>query len=229
MPDRIVRDEILESERWLSLKDNADRLAYVALLLKADPLGNFTAEPFRLMRMWRDFGINSLALVSKTLIELCDHDLVRLYEAAGKKLLHIPRFNQYSRYLKRIYPLSPWTTEQQKQLLTKNSQCDSTVLTVCSPISKGKVSTVKVSTVKEKQRPKLAAEAAFVLPEWVPKMQWDAWIEARTKRRNTPTEWAKQLAIIKLEHLKEDGHSPARVLANSAFNGWAGLFPPKDD
>lgn len=154
MPDRIIRDELMESERWLSLKDNADRLAYVALLLRADSLGNFTADHYRLMRMWRDFGINTLALTAKTVCELFEHDLIRLYEVDEKKLLHIPRFNTYSRYLSRIYPLSPWTTDQQKQLLTKYSHSANTVLTPCAPTSIGKER-------KGKESKSIGAHAAF--------------------------------------------------------------------
>lgn len=154
MPDRIIRDELLESERWLSLKDNADRLAYIALLLRADSLGNFTAEPYRLMRMWRDFGISTLQLVAKTMSELADHDLIRLYASGEKALLHIPRFNSYSRYLSRIYPLSPWTTGQQKQLLEKNSHRAHTALTLCAPTSKGKE--------RKGKRKSIGADAAVV-------------------------------------------------------------------
>lgn len=133
MPDRIIRDELLESARWLSLKDNADRLSFIALLLKADTLGNFSAEPFRLLRLWRDFGINTEALVSKTLSELADHDLIRLYKFEGSPYLHLPRFDQRLRYFKRTFPLSPWTTSEQKQALTKNSPDLSQTLTGCAP------------------------------------------------------------------------------------------------
>jgi len=81
----------------------------------------------------------------------------------------------------------------------------------------------------ENTKSKTKAQPAKIdLPEWVPLDQWNAWIEARTKRRNAPTAWALRLAIIKLEHLRDAGYSPARILANSAFNGWAGLFAPKD-
>jgi len=117
----MIRDELLESERWLSLKDNADRLAYLALLLRADSLGNFSAEQFRLLRLWRDFGINTAQLVAKTLAELVDHDLIRLYKSGEKPLLHIPRYQQRLRHLKRVFPPSPWTTETEKQRLTENS------------------------------------------------------------------------------------------------------------
>ena len=137
MPDRIIRDELLESERWLSLKDNADRLAYLSLSLRADSLGNYSAEPYRLMRLWRDFGINTQALVAKTLTELADHDLVRFYTAEDKPLIHIPRFGQRNtRYIKRVYPLSPWTTNEQKQQIAKHSQREHDVSTVLAPQEK---------------------------------------------------------------------------------------------
>lgn len=83
------------------------------------------------------------------------------------------------------------------------------------------------SKPKTRARPSEKANG-FELPDWVPQAQWDAWIEARTKRRNAPTNWAKQLAVRKLEVMRDEGHSVAHILANSAFNGWAGLFPPKD-
>ena len=121
MPDRIIRDELLESERWLSLRDNTARICFLALLLKADPFGNLEANPHRLMRLWRDFGIKSPQQVSSTLAELKDCDLIRLYEADSKQFLHIPRFRQNLRFVKRIHPLSPWTTQQQKQRLAQDS------------------------------------------------------------------------------------------------------------
>jgi len=126
MPDRIVRDELLESSRWLSLKDNADRLAYLALLLKADAFGNFTADPWRLRRLWQDFGIVDEKAVAKTLAELVDHDLVRVYDEDGQRYLHIPRYRQRLRYTKRRNaPASPWCEPEDKQAHAANSPGDS--------------------------------------------------------------------------------------------------------
>lgn len=68
----------------------------------------------------------------------------------------------------------------------------------------------------------------FQLPEWVPEMQWNAWIESRAKRRKAPTQFAKEMALSKLEKLRAEGHAPSAVLAQSAFNGWDGLFPVKE-
>lgn len=124
MPDRIIRDELLESSRWVGLKDNADRLAYLALLLKADALGNFTADPWRLRRLWVDFGITNDQAVAKTLAELADHDLIRLYEHDGTRYLHIPRYRQVLRYTKRTLPRSPWCPTETNQSLATHSPSD---------------------------------------------------------------------------------------------------------
>lgn len=107
MPDRVIRDELLESPRFLSLKDNADRLAYLALLLSADDLGNFDGDLFRLARLWRDFGITTRELAAKTLSELTDADLVRVYQVEGKSYVHLPRFRQRLRYVNGKFPRPP--------------------------------------------------------------------------------------------------------------------------
>lgn len=107
MPDRVIRDELLESPRFVSLKDNADRLAYIALLLSADDLGNFDGDLFRLVRLWRDFGISTRELAAKTLSELADADLIRPYQFEGKHYLHVPRFRQRLRYMKGKFPRPP--------------------------------------------------------------------------------------------------------------------------
>ena len=152
VPDRIIRDELLESERWLSLRDNSARICFIALLLKADPFGNLEANPHRLMRLWRDFGIKSPQQVSSTLAELQDCDLIRLYEADSKQFLHIPRFRQNLRFVKRIHPLSPWTTLQQKQRLAQESPGAHPVGTALAHSAHGR-SEVKRSEEKRSEVP----------------------------------------------------------------------------
>lgn len=126
MPDRIIRDEILSSDRWISLKDNGDRLAFIACLLTVDTLGNMEASNGRLQRLWRDFGISSNELVAKTLSELLEHDLARPYEVNGKRYLHLPRFKQTRRFLGRLCPLSPWTSDDDKQRVENYSRSANT-------------------------------------------------------------------------------------------------------
>ena len=68
----------------------------------------------------------------------------------------------------------------------------------------------------------------FNLPSWVPVEHWNAWVEARIKARKPPTDYAKRLAVLKLENLRDQGHEPTQVLMQSAFNGWADLFAIKE-
>lgn len=82
---------------------------------------------------------------------------------------------------------------------------------------------------RKEVKPKVngSAQAPFLLPDWIPVDQWNAWVEARKKSRKAPTKFAMQLAVAKLDELRKEGHHPAAVLAQSAFNGWAGLFELK--
>ena len=79
-----------------------------------------------------------------------------------------------------------------------------------------------------KPKRKNKTPAPFVLPDWIPAEQWNAWIEARIKIRKPATDYAKRVAVLKLDNLREQGHPPAQVLMQSAFNSWQGLFPPKE-
>lgn len=83
-----------------------------------------------------------------------------------------------------------------------------------------------VASASASSIPKNKATNHFELPDWIPTEHWNAWIEARTKKRNAPTDYAKRLAVLKLDNLREQGHPPGQVLMQSAFNGWSGLFPP---
>jgi hypothetical protein len=89
MPCRLIRDDMLDSERVLALPVEA-RWLYVTILLSADDLGLFEATSFKLARrsdIRREAGEQLLGM-------LADADLVRLYEANGKRYGFIPRFRQ---------------------------------------------------------------------------------------------------------------------------------------
>ena len=134
MPDRIVRDELLESDRWLNVPRNTHRLAFVCLLLQADALGNMEGSDGRLWRLWRDtLKLDARTAIAEILEALLSQDLIRLYEADGKRLIHIPRYRQRLRYLGNVSPPSPWTTEEQKQRLEKKSPGASQALTGRAP------------------------------------------------------------------------------------------------
>lgn len=70
--------------------------------------------------------------------------------------------------------------------------------------------------------------AKFVLPDWVPKDHWEAFVAMRNRIRKPMTDEAKRLAVGELAKLAEDGHPPGDVLNQSIFKSYSGLFPIKD-
>ena len=115
MPNRIIRDGLLTSDSWLRLHDNTARVAYFTLLLKADEYGNHAASNERLMREWRDFGVQSPEHAAKILADLLDNELVALYVVEGRRYLHINRFRQRVRYRFHRVPASPWDESEHNQ------------------------------------------------------------------------------------------------------------------
>lgn len=108
MPARMIRDGLLDSDRFLGLPDNTARMCFVACMLTADDRGNREASSGALVRLWRDLGVDSNAKAEDIAQFLSDKDLVRLYESDGKRFMHIPRFGQRLRSFKRACPVSPW-------------------------------------------------------------------------------------------------------------------------
>jgi len=115
MPARMIRETLLESDRFLGLPDNTARMCFVTVLLKADDRGNLEASPGQLVRIWRDFGVDSNAKAASIAQFLADVDLIRMYEVDGKHYIHVPRFGQRLRHLKKAAcQPSPWCEVQEK-------------------------------------------------------------------------------------------------------------------
>jgi hypothetical protein len=109
MPDRVIRDELLDSERWLWLPNDTDRLVYIGLLLKCDDFGNLEGGQRRIFRMLHAFTqIKTEEATATSLLHLLEADLIRRYEVEGRELYHLPRFKAGRDYLVRRVPESPW-------------------------------------------------------------------------------------------------------------------------
>ncbi len=67
-----------------------------------------------------------------------------------------------------------------------------------------------------------------ILPEWIDKDTWEAFLEMRSKKRAIPTEKAKGLLIKELEKLRGEGHDPNEVLNQSIMRNYTGVFPLKE-
>lgn len=64
------------------------------------------------------------------------------------------------------------------------------------------------------------------IPDWIPAEDWQNYCAMRSKIRKPMTSRAIELAITKLAELKAEGHDPAKILQNSVFNSYQGLFAP---
>jgi uncharacterized protein YdaU (DUF1376 family) len=66
---------------------------------------------------------------------------------------------------------------------------------------------------------------AFVLPAWIPEQPWNDFLMMRDKQRKPPTVRAKELIVIELEKLLNQGHDPAEVLNQSTKKSYLDVYP----
>lgn len=67
------------------------------------------------------------------------------------------------------------------------------------------------------------------LPAWIDIEAWQGWLEMRKSIKKPLTARAKKMAIHKLELLLQIGQDPTKVLDQSTFHNWIGLFPLKEE
>jgi len=100
MSDRIVRDELLTSERYWSVSSEARNL-FVSILLTVDDAARMAASNFALRTKCMAGTVTHDRRIEKILMELVDVDLVRLYEVDGARYIFVPRFRNRRRYVSR--------------------------------------------------------------------------------------------------------------------------------
>jgi len=109
MYDRVLKAELMNSDRWLDLPSDSHRLAYVCLIPLADDFGNMEGGARRLWRYLHGrTQLKDEAHAVKVLAELMDADLLRPYKADDTEYWHLPRFECDRKYVCRRVPASPW-------------------------------------------------------------------------------------------------------------------------
>lgn len=112
MPDRLIRDEILTSERYWAISIDAQRL-FLHLLLSADDTGRFSGKNYTIRATCYPGRPIDPDQLEKWLTELVDIDLVRIYRSElstnhpQERFIFIPRFKQRLRYPNSKYPAPP--------------------------------------------------------------------------------------------------------------------------
>ncbi|CAK0743009.1 hypothetical protein CCP3SC1AL1_110023 [Gammaproteobacteria bacterium] len=67
------------------------------------------------------------------------------------------------------------------------------------------------------------------VPAWIDPTAWGHYVAMRVKIRKPLSDHAVTLAVRTLEGLSKEGHDPVKVLEQSVFNSWAGLFPLRNN
>lgn len=100
--------------------------------------------------------------------------------------------------------------------------------TECDP--RVRVRSLDLDRDRDKKPPSpLEGERAFVLPEWVPKPDWNDWLAMRKAKRAPNTPGAMTKAVRDMDKLRSEGHKPSDVLQQSTTRGWTGLFPVRSN
>ena len=87
-----------------------------------------------------------------------------------------------------------------------------------------KSATPELASPKERLK-KVLKKDIYIIPDWVNKETWEAFLEMRKKKKAIPTEKAIELLIKELEKLKDAGNDPNEVLDQSIMRNYTGVFP----
>ena len=81
---------------------------------------------------------------------------------------------------------------------------------------------------RDKSKNTSAAQAPFVLPDWISPDAWQGFEEMRGKAAKTRlTDRARASIVVELEKLKARGFQPDAVLDQSTRNSWSDVYPIK--
>lgn len=67
----------------------------------------------------------------------------------------------------------------------------------------------------------------FELPDWVPVVEWNAFVDHRKKLKKPLTSYSMNLAINQLKKIVDEGHQPDDVINEAILRGWQSFFAPK--
>lgn len=105
MPSRLIRDGLLDSQRYWNVSIEARQL-FIHLMLLADDFGLVSLAPVFVRRRCFDNPPPD-SKINKQISDLHDEDLLRVYEDKGAKYAFIPNFGQRMRQLRARNPMPP--------------------------------------------------------------------------------------------------------------------------
>jgi hypothetical protein len=225
MPNRIIRDSILDSDRYRELGAVEARLLFLEMLLLADDYGLLpVGAGFLSRRTTAGYG-KSPEAIAGLIGAMVDRDLIRTYSDGGRTFAYIPRFGNSPRAKRPKWPLPPEPSRSEINELSQKRIANAMRVQTYAPETETETETETEKT-KEKTKPKAHDKRAPVdLPDWLRAEDWRAYVEHRQRLRKPMTPRAQALAIGGLEKLRQAGHDPKSVIEQSLLQGWQGLYP----
>jgi len=85
------------------------------------------------------------------------------------------------------------------------------------------------SVVVAKEKNVSKNKHAFVLPDWIPRDTWNAYLEVRQRKKAAMTDYALNLIVSELEKIQTiHGQNPVEVINKSIKSGWTDVYPLKE-
>lgn len=220
MPTRLIRAEILDSERVARL-DWAAEVFYRRLMSLVDDYGRYEANQKTLRAKCYPQQVDDVRVadIARWLAACQTAGLILLYEVDGKEYLEILRFGQQIRSKSKC-PAPP-------EVDSKCLQVPASVhlgVSVSESVSGG-VSVVVEEKGSRKRKPGYDA-AGYTIPDWLDKDVWTRWCTDRKARSKPITEEGARQQVAKLEVYRMSGIDPVTVLNHAIESGHQGLFYP---
>lgn len=247
---RTIKPEICTSAQFVECSTNA-RLLFVLMWMFCDDSGVHAANPktLRMECFPGDDDINSDEVLHMV-DELKVHGLVGEYVNGGSRYWYVTGW-KHQRIDKPQPAKHPGPFDDGSEMITGAGQEHSknvpgmhtrSVPGTFPPEGKGKErkgeegkgsfslrskdARSRAVSAGENEKPKTPKPT---LPDWLPFDRWKAYCEFRMRRKAPLTARAAELAIAELDKLRGEGHDPGKVLDQSVYRGWAGLFPLRAD
>lgn len=225
---------------WLKMEhatpDKPETFAMAGLLSIDDP----DLVVGKLFRVWRWFDQHTVdgnaSGVTSALLDriACCNGFATAMERVGWLVvtdggLSLPKFDRHNGKTAK-------TRAETARRVAKHRGCNATGNDVgndsgvTSALAREEKNTEEKKEQKQAPQPAVAsARFVFAPPDWVPAMEWAAFLEMRRKARKPFTNRAAELAVQELDRLRGLGNDPALVLNQSVMAGWSGLFELKAD
>lgn len=213
MPNRILRDTALDSDRIAAIDEPSEILFY-RLIMLADDYGRFDGR-LPVIRS-RAFALRQSVTereIERRLSQLTKNNLIIRYTVENKPYIEILRFGQRQRAEKSKFPAYCQSDVGQPSV---NRQSSAAVVVV------GDVVEVEGGVVVDKASPISQDDLS-----WLPLPAWKEYQQHRKEIGKPMKVLGEAKTLKKLKEWKSQGYDITEILGNAVAGGYQGLFVPK--